>query len=234
MTPGATPGKTPERIRAIIPMKPVAEGKSRLAASIPDGRRSLLSLGMLERVLVAASSTPYVEDVVVYGGDGPVRRACGRLGVVWRPDPGSGLNGCLKVAFSDAAEEGFDYALFLPADLPLVTAGDLSLLLEAADGARLALAPDLADDGTNALLVDLALSFPTKLGTASFTRHVEQAERFEIGHIVYRSEGLGLDIDTPADLERLIELEPGLWERLDREFEGVELDASLLLCEGAE
>lgn len=215
-------------------MKPITEGKSRLATSVSEERRSLLSLGMLARVLVSALSTPYVEDVVVYGGNGPVRRACDRLGAVWRPDPGAGLNGCLEVAFSDAAEEGIDYALFLPADLPLATAGDLSLFLKAADGARLALAPDLADEGTNALLVDLTVSFPTRLGEASFNRHVEQAERLEIDHIIYRSEGLGLDIDTPTDIERLIELEPGLWERLDRELQETGLNASLSLCEGVE
>ena len=169
--------------------------------------------------------------MVVYGGDGPVRRACDRLGAGWRPDPGAGLNGCLQVAFSDAAEAGFDYALFLPADLPLATQGDLSVFLEAAGGARLALAPDLTNDGTNALLVDLNLSFPTRLGKASFNRHVEQAERLDIDPVIYRSESLGLDIDTAADLEKLIEMKPGLWDQLDRELQGAGVYQTLPVCE---
>ncbi|MCH7642022.1 MAG: 2-phospho-L-lactate guanylyltransferase [Chloroflexi bacterium] len=215
-------------------MKPIPESKSRLVPSVSDERRSMLSLGMLVRVLASASATPRIQEVVVYGGDGPVQDASDRLGAGWRPDPEAGLNGCLKVAFSDAAGEGFDCALFLPADLPLATAGDLSAFLETADSAQLALSPDTANDGTNALLVDLTVPFPTKLGNASFSRHVEQAKRLDIGCVVYRSEGLGLDIDTASDLDRLIELEPGLWEHLDRELQEAGLGASLPVCEGAE
>ena len=220
-------------------MKPIAESKSRLAPSVSDERRSLLSLGMLARVLVSAVPSseiegPDIEDVVVYGGDGPVRRACDRLGAGWRPDPGAGLNGCLQVAFADAAEAGFAYGLFLPADLPLATQAELSAFLKNAGGAHLALAPDLANDGTNALLIDLAVSFPTKLGEHSFDRHVEQAQHLDIDCTVYRSEGLGLDIDTASDLERLIELEPGLWERLYLELQEAGLDAFLPVGEGAE
>lgn len=215
-------------------MKPIPESKTRLTPSISDERRAMLSLGMLARVIASAMSSPGLDDVTVYGGDGPVRRVCDRLGADWRPDPGTGLNGCLKVAFSDAVAEGFDYALFLPADLPLATAGELQDFLKFATDARLVMAPDLANDGTNALLLDLALTFPTRLGKASFQRHVEQAERLGIDHLVYRSQGLGLDIDTATDLERLIELEPGLWERLDRELQGAGVDTFPPVREGAE
>ena len=37
------------------------------------------------------------------GGDGVVRELCARLNVTWAPDPGCGLNSCLRHAFEDAA-----------------------------------------------------------------------------------------------------------------------------------
>lgn len=215
-------------------MKPITEGKSRLAPSLEDGRRRLLSLGMLARVLVAAVGAPGIEDVVVYGGDSAVRRASTKLGAGWRQDPGAGLNGCLRAAFSEAAGQGPGFGLFLPADLPLVTSGDLEGFLASVDGFPLALAPDLADDGTNALLVDLTTPFTTQLGEASFNRHIEQANKLGIDHVVHRSERLGLDIDTAADLEQLLRVEPGLWRGLDAELREAGLEMSMPVSEATE
>ena len=171
---------------------------------------------------------------VVCRGGGAVRRAGGGREAVGQAERGAGGIGGRQVGLADAAEGGFAYGLVLPADLPLATHAELSAFLKNAGGAHLALAPDLANDGTNALLIDLAVSFPTKLGEHSFDRHVEQAQQLDIDCTVYRSEGLGLDIDTASDLERLIELEPGLWERLYLELQEAGLDAFLPVGEGAE
>ncbi|MDP6822240.1 MAG: 2-phospho-L-lactate guanylyltransferase [Dehalococcoidia bacterium] len=210
-----------------MPMKPIAEGKTRLTPALTDDHRSLLSLGMLLRVIGSAVATPELGDVIVYGGDDAVRRACSRMGAGWRPDPGVGLNGCLGAAFSDAHEEGIDQALFLPADLPLVTTAMISEFIRAGAGAQVAIAPDRASDGTNALLVDLAVDFPTLLGEASFNRHTGQADRLGAVHIVHRSSGLGLDIDTASDLKRLVEETPHLWDDLRREIREAGLESAL-------
>lgn len=219
------------RIRAIVPMKPITEGKSRLAPMLTADQRSLLSLAMLVRVLGAVAATPGIKDVVVYGGDDAVQMACKWAGVGWRPDPGLGLNGCLAAGFSDAVDEGFTHGMFLPADLPLITSEALSMLIDAGQNRQITVAPDLANDGTNALLVDLASGFPTLLGEASFDRHIQQAKRLGIDYIVHRPEELrielGLDIDTAPDMERLIDLTPDLWADLRHEIHEAGLVASL-------
>ena len=215
------------RIRAVVPMKPIVESKTRLTPALTDDKRSLLSLGMLLRVIGSAVATPELGDVIVYGGDEAVRRACSQVGAGWRPDPDVGLNGCLSAAFSDAREEGINQALFLPADLPLVTSETISEFIGAGAGTPVAIAPDRADDGTNALLVDMALEFPPLLGEASFKRHTGQADRLGFAQVVHRSNGLGLDIDTALDLERLVEETPNLWDDLRREIREAGLESSL-------
>jgi 2-phospho-L-lactate guanylyltransferase len=219
------------QIRAIVPMKPITEGKSRLAPMLTADQRALLSLAMLIRVLGAAATTPGIKDVVVYGGDDAVRQACERAGAGWRLDPGSGLNGCLAAGFSDSVDEGATHGMFLPADLPLVTPEALSMLIEAGRNNQIAITPDLANDGTNALLIDLAIPFPTLLGEASFERHVRQAKHLGIDHVVHRPKNLrlelGLDIDTAPDMERLIDLMPDLWVEIRRDIQEAGLEASL-------
>ena len=212
-------------------MKPITEGKSRLAPMLTADQRALLSLAMLIRVLSAAAATPGIKDVVAYGGGDAVRNACEQTGAGWRPDPGLGLNGCVAAGFSDATFEGFTHGMFLPADLPLVTSEALSTLIDAGQNRELAIVPDLADDGTNALLVDLAAVFPTLLGEASFERHVMLAGRRGIDYFVHRPSQLrselGLDIDTPPDMERLMDLTPDIWADLGREIQEAGLQSSL-------
>ena len=219
------------RVRAIVPMKPITEGKSRLAPVLHSDQRALLSLTMLIRVLRVVAATPGIQDVVVYGGDYAVRRACEGTGAGWLPDPGLGLNGCLSAAFADAMDDGSTHGMFLPADLPLITTKALSMLIEAGQDKQVVIAPDLANDGTNALLVDLTTTFPTLLGEASFDRHIQQARQLGIDYVDHRPESfgleLGLDIDTAPDMERLIDLVPDLWVDLRREIHMAGLEGLL-------
>lgn len=215
-------------------MKPISEGKSRLASVLSDERRALLSLGSLLRVIRAAGATTEIHEVVVYGGDEAVRKACESAGAGWREDPGTGLNGCMSAAMSEARNVGFRYGMFLPADLPLITPADLSFLIENGEKAPITLAPDLADEGTNALMLDLATDFPTQLGESSFSRHVDQANRDGLDHVVHRSKALGLDVDTVADLEQLVATSPDIWDELNQEIQTAGLDEFLQVTEGTQ
>lgn len=213
-------------------MKPLAEGKSRLAGAIPDEKRRLLSAGLLLRVLRAAATCAEIEDVWVYGGDELARVACARTGAAWREDPSIGLNGCMALAFSDAEDDGINSAIFLPADLPLITSTKLSRFIKAGAGAAVAIAPDEIGDGTNALAIELGSGFRTKLGQSSFALHLEQARELEIVPLIYRTEEFGLDVDTPADIARLAEISPNIWSDLRHEIEDARLADVFPVSEG--
>jgi hypothetical protein len=87
------------------------------------------------------------------------------------------------------------------------------------------------------LLLNLSTDFPTLLGEASFNRHVDQAARLGIDYVVHTSDGLGLDIDTESDLDRLKKIQPNLWDDLQREIQEAGLKPSRPtkpIIEGAE
>ena len=198
---------TAARMVVIVPMKPLSSAKSRLSPALSTDERSILSHSMLRRVLLAAD--PPAERIWVVGGDDLVREVATSLGAAWTADQGAELNAALEVAFARAAREKL-CTMYLPADLPLVEEDDVRGMIEASrSGQALTLAPASRDGGTNGIIVPLGSRFQPALGQGSFERHRNQARRDGVEPVVFTSDGLGLDLDIPADLEALERLRPG-------------------------
>ena len=194
-------------IVAVVPMKPLNRSKTRLASVLSEQQRADLSLSMFSRVIAAANAA--LGAVWVVGGDDAVRHAAERHGALWREDPGEDLNDALSIAFKKACKKGLS-PIYLPADLPFVTAADIHRIVQASgNGKTLTLSPAQQDGGTNAMLIPQCLSFPPLLGKDSFSLHKRQATSQGIPYAVCLSEGLGLDLDTPDDLALCDEIQPG-------------------------
>ena len=204
-----------EGIVAIVPMKPLSESKTRLAGVLSQRERADLSLAMFGKVITAARHA--LGKVWVIGGDESVRTTAERLGALWLQDPGKDLNDSLAFALDRACEAEVS-AIYLPADLPFVTATDVEKVVHASSaGETLTLSPAQQDGGTNAMLIPKCVSFPPLLGKDSFERHKRQASALGIPYAVCLTEGLGLDLDTPDDLARCDSLRPGFISSLASE-----------------
>jgi 2-phospho-L-lactate guanylyltransferase len=122
-------------------------------------------------------------------------------------DPG-GLNSALARAQSVAADGGAARLLIVPADLPLLRPADVAALLGASsvlssrEGA--VIAPDAAGAGTNALVLAPPDALLPRFGIDSYRAHVSQAEARRVPCATVRRPGLELDLDTPADMARLL------------------------------
>lgn len=189
---------------AVIPVKAVALGKSRLAGVLAPMQRERLVMAMLRHVILAAQACPAIAKVCVLGPqDGGYDD-----GVIWLHDSGAGLNGALADSLRGLealAQEGSpaspSRALILPADLPLVTPADISLMADIPE-TIIAIAPDRHGSGTNALSLPLAAfgHFRPQFGSGSFAAH--RIEALRLGYTVETmlSAGLEKDIDEPSDL----------------------------------
>ena len=194
-------------IVAVVPMKPLRQSKTRLAGVLSQPERADLSLAMFGRVVAAAQGA--LGAVWVVGGDDAVHETAERLGAVWHEDPGNDLNESLTFALDKACKNEMS-AIYLPADLPFVTAADINKIVQASgEGETLTLSPAQQDGGTNAMLIPKCLSFPPMLGKDSFRRHKRQAQSLGIPYAVCLSEGLALDLDTPGDLALCDKRQPG-------------------------
>ena len=202
---------------AIIPMKPLSEGKSRLSQDLTADQRADLVLGLLRRVIVAIRGAG-MDTIWVVGGDERVTELTHLLGVDRMEELGTDLNDTLKKAFALAFEHGKS-ALFVAGDLPFLKPADIHSMMQASRRqGNVTLAPARRDGGTNSILVPLGVPLEPELGSASFMKHLTQAAQLETSVAINSSQGLGFDLDVVDDLETFQHMEPGLLERLSEEL----------------
>ena len=198
---------------AIIPMKPLADSKTRLSRKFTKEEREDLALGMLRRVIGALKAAA-VDVFWVVGGDTRVRNLTRNSNGMWLEEMGRNLNDTLGKAF-DRAFERQNAAMYVASDLPFLKASDIHSLLQSSRRQNnISLAPARRDGGTNAILVPLGVSFRPELGPRSFIKHLSQAANMGISVAICYSPGLGFDLDTTDDLEAYEHMEPDLLERL--------------------
>ena len=206
----------PANVIAIVPMKPLAQGKSRLSETLSADQRADLALGMLRRVVLAIKAAS-VYTIWVVGGDDRVREMTRGLGAESMDELGKDLNDTLKKAFELAFEQGKS-ALYVAGDLPFLKAADIHSMMQASRSqGNVTLAPARRDGGTNSILVPLGVPMQPELGQGSFMKHLTQAARLETSVAINSSYGLGFDLDVVDDLETFQHMEPGLLERLSNE-----------------
>jgi 2-phospho-L-lactate guanylyltransferase len=184
---------------ALVPVKARSTGKQRLARVLDEAQRAALIQLMLAQALTALEGSALIDEVAVLTSDpealpGPATRLA---------DSGLGLNDSLQRALAQLSARGATRVTVLFADLPLVSAADVTRLVGAAAATGVALAPDHLGTGTNALTLSLPTPFRFQFGPGSCARHVLESERCGARASVLNCEGLGFDIDEPADLERL-------------------------------
>ena len=203
------------KVIALIPVKPLATAKGRLARTLPGAERQALTLLCLHRVLQALHEAELIAEVLVIGSDPPVHRLAEEMEAGWLPDPGWDLNESLREGFAYIFRQKADACLFLPADLPLVTAPEVDGVVAASQGlSRLVLAPTTREGGTNGILLPspdrIGVPFQPHMGPGSLALHLEEARSTSVPVEEVHSPGLAFDVDTPQDLQRLRERLPTL------------------------
>ncbi len=196
-------------IWAIVPVKPLRRGKSRLAGMLSEDQRTRLNQYLLEHTLTTLNEVSEIEHTLVVSRD-PAALALTREmgGRTVLEDGAPQFNTAIKRATLVAKAQGAHAVLVLPADIPLINAAEIRAVLHAGKNPPVTvIAPDRREDGTNAMLVNPISLFEYAYGPGSFQRHSERAvaagARLEIIH----SDALGLDLDLPEDLELLGGLE---------------------------
>ena len=190
-------------IWAIVPVKPLRHGKSRLAEMLSQEQRTRLNRYLLEHTLTLLNEIPAIEHTLVVSRD-PAALALTRSigGRTVLEDGAPQINTALQRATVVAKSQGARAVLILPADLPLVEPDDLIAFLDRGQFSPVVvIAPDRRLDGTNCLLVNPAGLIGYSYGPGSFQRHsantIESGSRLE----VVKTDHFGLDLDLPEDLE---------------------------------
>lgn len=197
---------------AIVPIKPLRYGKSRLAGVLSDEERASLSLSMLQNTLNVLTSVDEIEEILVVSRDSAALSVARDLSCKTVQEDGNpGLNTALKRATLVVQAYSKNGVLILPADLPLLTRSDIQKFIElAGKSPSVVIAPDRRCEGTNALLIQPSGLISYEFGKDSFHKHLDAAKKINARIEICNLENLALDLDLPEDLEYLRFLEASL------------------------
>jgi len=192
---------------AIVPVKPLRRGKSRLAGVFSEKERTDLNRYLLENTVTTLKNIPEIEHVLVVSRDQAALAIARDLGARTVLENGAPhLNVALERATIVAQTYETRGVLILPADLPLITPEDVKLMLErATDPPVVVVAPDRHKKGTNALLICPAGLIEYQYGKNSFEKHCQLVRAAEARLEVCELPSLTLDLDVPDDLTLLEE-----------------------------
>ncbi|HEU5453951.1 MAG TPA: 2-phospho-L-lactate guanylyltransferase [Terriglobales bacterium] len=189
----------------LIPVKNLSGAKQRLAGVLDQQRRTELARAMLEDVLAAVTAVPSRPPVMVVTSDAFAASLARRHGFLVLDDPENpGESGAIEMATRAAEAAGADFTLVLPGDIPLVTASEIRLVLDAMPERGTVFVRAADARGTNAVLRRPASLFPLRFGNDSFLPHLASARATGLPVEVREAPGIALDIDRPDDLARLL------------------------------
>ncbi|MCQ6552606.1 2-phospho-L-lactate guanylyltransferase [Streptomyces sp. C10-9-1] len=192
----------------VVPLKPLAAAKSRLAPAAGDALRPRLALAFAQDTVAAALACPAVRDVVVVTDDRTAGAALAALGARVVPDsPGAGLNAALAHgAQAVRAHRPGAAVAALNADLPALRAGELLRTLAAASAFDRAFLADASGIGTTLLCARPSVELRPAFGGPSRRRHSAS------GAVEITLDGVDSvrrDVDTGRDLAAALELGVG-------------------------
>ena len=194
---------------AIVPVKPLRRGKSRLAGTLNEDERTELNRALLQHTLATLSELKEVDGVLVVSRDPNALTIARNHGARTVQEDGQPeLNTALKRATIVAQVYATRGVLVLPADLPLVTREDIQALIQrATEPPVVVIAPDRHKKGTNALLISPPGLIEYDFGENSFERHCELIKKAGARLEIVDLPTLGLDLDVPEDFEIIKGLE---------------------------
>jgi 2-phospho-L-lactate guanylyltransferase len=188
---------------ALIPVKALARGKSRLAGALDAQARAQLVRDTLRRTVEALKQVAEIAGVYLVTQDPAVAGWAAEWGVQSLRENRSGLNESLEEArlVLLGRAPGAVGLLVLPADLGWLAAEDVRAMIALAGRPPCAvIAPDRRGTGTNALLLRPPDLIAFRFGLDSARAHAGLAAERGAAVVWYRSSTVSLDVDEPDDL----------------------------------
>lgn len=204
---------------AVLPVKRFSRAMTRLSDRIDPPARAALLKAMLGDVLVALERTEAIERIVVVTGEGRAEKVAmeaakrGRTPIEVLRDPADrGHSDAAVLGIVRAKALGAECVALLPGDCPFLDPTELDSALAQMTAGRVTVIPDRHGTGTNGLLMAPCDAIGPAFGNDSCERHLDRAGRAGWDAVVEAVASLGLDLDTPDDLDEMItrlEADPG-------------------------
>ena len=194
------------QLAVLIPVKSFDQAKSRLSPHLSVDEREALAKENLLHVLNVLQTIDDIAETFLLSPSLEVKKIAEEHQMQWLEEPmilgqlGAIIDyGLLHINTYEAT-----HALVLMSDLPKLTSENIRSMIETGQEVDVALAPDEARMGTNALMLNLdkvPKPVQTHFGHAdSAKRHTRHAYDNKLSFAMVQQEGLSFDIDHIDDL----------------------------------
>jgi 2-phospho-L-lactate guanylyltransferase len=191
----------------LLPVKDFSHAKQRLIPALDAAQRQGLARAMLADVLNALARTRVPERIVVFTAADEVIRMAKEYGFeVVIEEPVEGHSAAVNRMIAELAASS-SMILSLAADLPLLAPSEVDFALSAASE-PVTLIPSRDWTGTNGVVFIPPARIAMEYGEGSFRRHLSKAAAAGLRSDVMNLPGIAFDIDTPEDLQALIDDPP--------------------------
>jgi 2-phospho-L-lactate guanylyltransferase len=187
---------------AIVPVKPLRRGKSRLAKVISADERADLNQYLLEHTIQVLNTIDEIEHILVVSRDKEALALARDLGARTVQEYG---HPDLNIALTRATKVAKSYEtcgiLIVPADLPRLNGEDIGEIIQHRNNPPVVvLAPDRKEEGTNILFACPPDLINFQFGPGSFEKHKKAVLDAGVRLEVCNFASLELDLDEPEDL----------------------------------
>lgn len=193
--------KSSAPVWAVVPIKELRYAKQRLAAVMSPSLRRRLALAMAHDTIAVLAASG-LAGIAVATSDETVIDLAGRYSArVIVTDTQIGETAAVNKALQVLAAEGHGATLFVPADVPSISVGEVGQLLALHNRfPDFIIVPAHDRFGSNAVLCAPPDVMPLKFGPDSFAQHLRAAEASGLHPRVAVLSGVGRDIDLPEDV----------------------------------
>jgi len=194
------------RAALLIPVKSLDNAKQRLGNVCDQSHRTLLAEAMLRDVMNAAAGVIRRLDVFVVTSDRRAQAMAAEFRFeVIEDHRNESETAAIEMATSWCEDHGYDTTVVVPGDVPLITAGELHRVVDAAPAEGAVFVPAYDRRGSNCILRRPASIIPLRFGNDSFLPHCQVMKKTGKPLVILELPGIGLDIDNPHELALLLE-----------------------------
>ena len=188
---------------ALVPVKRLGEGKSRLLGALDREALDALTLAMLCDIVAALSAAGCIDRIAVVTPDEQVAEAARAAGAEARLRLEAGLNPSLDAASAEICGAD-DTLLVVLGDVAGAAPPEIARLYEGLAPAPSAAMAPARDGGTAALLRSPPDAFPGRFGADSAEAHRAAAKAAAVPLAEFALPSLAIDLDRREDLADLL------------------------------
>jgi 2-phospho-L-lactate/phosphoenolpyruvate guanylyltransferase len=191
-----------KKLAILVPVKPLAEGKSRLEGILDAAERAKLNRILALRTFEIARELLDVAEVLVVSKSVEVLKlARDHFLTALEESPLASLNEAIAFGCAEAKGRGQTEVLVLPVDLIFLTAGRVRDLLHNLRNVDVIIVPDAAGQGTNLIYWRSIESVRPRFGARSAILHERDAKARGLSVEIVNDQDLSFDLDSPADYQ---------------------------------